>query len=209
LFAFPKCYILQGKGQYFQSAKNGEECWTLHGCCTEGPMVRWLDEAELRELCKRDRDVYVRDDGVVLKRSNPPNSMFPGGIEYVVGHTDSAAIRSARLHRERVEQELKAIRQALAETHVRSETMIDTVIETADTAVANKPLSAFRSNRELLAEAMQKVKEWPHGIPPKGMGWKKADRVLKPPHGGVIGSKSAFYRARNINVRLAARQSQG
>jgi hypothetical protein len=76
---------------------------------------------------------------------------------------------------------------------------------TPDTAAASRSLSVFRSAPELVAEAMRK--KWAHGIPPKGMGWKKADRVLEP-YGGVR-SRSTYYRARDINLALLpAGQSQ-
>jgi hypothetical protein len=75
--------------------------------------------------------------------------------------------------------------------------------ETADTVAAS--LSVFQSVDKRVAEAMRK--KWPHGIPPKGMGWKEANRILEP-YGGVR-SKPTYYRAIDINrALLAARQSQ-
>ena len=97
------------------------------------------------------------------------------------------------------------VKQALSTLLARTAAPV-TVTETADTAAASRPLSVFRSAPELVAEAMRK--KWAHGIPPKGMGWKEADRILKP-YGGVR-SKATFYRARAVNLaRLAARRSQG
>jgi hypothetical protein len=76
--------------------------------------------------------------------------------------------------------------------------------ETADTAAAS--LSVFQSVDKRVAEAMRK--KWPHGIPPEGLGWKQADRILEP-YGGVR-SKPTYYRAIDINrALLAAGQSQG
>ena len=76
--------------------------------------------------------------------------------------------------------------------------------ETVDTAAA--PLSAFQKAAERVAEAMRKVKAWPHGIPPARTGWKKADRIVD----GGVRSRSTFYRAREINIaRHDAGQSQG
>ena len=144
-------------------------------------MPRWLDEADLRELCARDRDVYVRDDGTVLKRA--PASMLPGGVEYVVGFTDPARVRLARLHRERVEQKLDAIEEKLAEARARSE------------AVA-----VVRPTREHIA-AVLREEYAPHGVPPRGQGWEKgAEKKLKAR--GVDTCRAEYFHAVKLNKRL-------
>jgi hypothetical protein len=45
--------MVQGKTQCFQPAKNGGECWTLHGCCTEGPMAERSEWQETHETPRR------------------------------------------------------------------------------------------------------------------------------------------------------------
>jgi len=142
-------------------------------------------------------------NGEGIKRIHPAGRRaFPWGVPPPYAWPPQPTLLGGEPTRVEWEQWVKqALSTLLARVDVSAGAMVAS--ETVDAAAANKPLPACRSDRELLAEKMRRVKEWPHGIPPEGMGWKIADRVLKPPHGGVVGSKSAFYRAIKINERHA------
>src|SRR6516164_9190699 len=67
------CRMPSRKGQYFQPAKNGGECWTLQGRCMEGamgPMAVWEQQV--------GRPVPA---GFRIKRTHPNRRReFPWGI---------------------------------------------------------------------------------------------------------------------------------
>jgi len=141
-------------------------------------------------------------NGAGIKRTHPTGRRaFPWGVPPPYPRPQPTLLGGEPTRVEWEQWVKQALSTLLARVDVSAGAMVAS--ETVDAAAANKPLPACRSDRELLAEKMRRVKEWPHGIPPEGMGWKIADRVLKPPHGGVVGSKSAFYRAIKINERHA------
>jgi hypothetical protein len=170
------------------------------------------DEARLRELERRRRELKLQlleyePGGVRLKHH--PNSMLPGGVTYVTGMTTGVGFapqrelerverelaetrarmdaNTVRLHHERVEQDLNAIRQKLADMRVE----------------VSPPAPVRAKERTVLG--LQRAYP-PHGNPPKGTVWKDADRKLRA--FGTKTSRGTYFAAlKHIRARTTSDQS--